>query len=323
MKAYTPPFSLTPDILQLMQEIAKAIGNLEGRKLTETPIKLRRENQIKTIQASLAIEGNTLTIEQITTILNGKMVIGPLQDILEVKNAIKVYDQLSSFNPLEIHDILQAHQLLMQGLIDESGMWRTKAVGILKGNAVSHVAPPAKRVPKLMEDLLQFTKKSDLPWLLKACIFHYELEFIHPFQDGNGRIGRLWQQLLLINEHELFVCIPIEILVKQRQQDYYHALELSDMAGESANFVKFSLSLILQALHDFKNQTVGVVEDVISRLSYAKTHFKDRWFSRKEYMIVQTNIASATASRDLAYGLGSEILTKCGNKNQVLYKYLD
>src|SRR3989338_8030776 len=233
MTRYTPPFAITPKILKLLQDIVKEIGILEGRRLVNIPLNLRRANNIKTIQASLAIEGNTLSVEQITDLLAGKRVLGPEQDIVEVKNALQVYDSLLDFNPMNSEDLLKAHKTLMQSLILENGSWRSTDVGILKSCKVSHVAPPSRRVPGLMQDLFAYINTADIPWILKACIFHYELEFIHPFQDGNGRMGRLWQQLLLMKEDPIFRYVPVEVLVKEHQNDYYRVLGESDAAGES------------------------------------------------------------------------------------------
>lgn len=322
MAHYRPPFNITPSILRKSQEISRELGALKGYKITQAPLKLRRTHNIRTIQASLAIEGNTLSIDQMTDLLEDKRVIGPAKDILEAKNAIHVYSDLKKFNPLTIKHLLKAHGILMTNLIEEHGKWRTGEVGIFKGKEISHVAPPAKRVPALMEELFDFIKNDqEFPWLLKACIFHYEFEFIHPFTDGNGRMGRLWQQLLLMKEDSVFEFIPVEVLIKNHQNDYYKALEMSDALGESTPFVEFSLNTIHQSLIDYSTTISSVIQDQNSRLFYAKFNLRKTWFSRKDYLLLHKNISSATASRDLLEGVKEGILINKGEKNQMLYSF--
>lgn len=209
----------------------------------------------------------------------------------------------------------------MKGLINSNGEWRQKAVGIFKDKKISHIAPSAKRVENLMIDLFDFTKKKkNVPWLLKACIFHYELEFIHPFEDGNGRMGRLWQQLLLMKENSIFEFISVESLIRNHQTEYYQVLEKCDHQGQSTEFVEFSLKHILSAIKEY---TINISSQVINeaqRLNYAKTLIKT-WFNRKQYMTLLKNISSATASRDLAAGIQKKLLIKKGEKNQILYKF--
>lgn len=322
MKKYTPPFTVTPKILKLLQDIAKAVGVLEGRKLVNIPLNLRRANNIKTIQASLAIEGNTLSIDQITDLLAGKRVLGPEQDIVEVKNALQVYDTHLDFNPMDSDDLLRAHKILMQSLILENGSWRTKDVGILKSGKVSHVAPPSRRVPELMQDLFEYIQTCDIPWILKACVFHCELEFIHPFQDGNGRMGRLWQQLLLMKENPIFRYVPVEVLVKEHQNDYYRVLEESDGAGESTAFIEFSLDIILESMADFSKIASTTPQDLASRLYFSKARLQKEWFNRKDYLNIQPDISTATASRDLSFGVNNSILDSRGLKNQMYYRFV-
>jgi Fic family protein len=318
-----PPFHITPLILAKSQEIARQLGLLSGAKIDLTPVQLRRINNIKTIQASLAIEGNTLNIDHITQIFEGKRVIGPEKDIIEVKNAIKVYSDLSQINPLSIDEFLKAHKSLMKDLISENGKWRAGGVGIFKGAEVTHVAPPANRLPALMENLFKFLKSNkELPWLLKACIFHYELEFIHPFSDGNGRMGRLWQQLILMKEDPVFQYIPIEVLIRENQGEYYRVLGECDRLGSSTLFIEFCLEQIFNALKTYTKTTLTAVVDSETRIDYAKSKLSKKWFSRKEYLELHKNISSATASRDLLYGLEKDILEKRGERNQVKYIFV-
>ncbi len=319
---YKPPFQITPLILQKSQEISRKLGVLLGKRLISIPITLRRAQNIKTIQASLSIEGNTLSVDQVTAIFDGKRVLGPQKDILEAQNAIDVYKNLHTYEPLNIDDFLHAHGTLMSDLVAQAGKWRTGAVGIFKGKEVSHMAPPAKRVEKLMHDLFSFIQKDQtLSWLLKACIFHYELEFIHPFQDGNGRMGRLWQQLLLMKEDPIFEYIPTEVLIKNAQEQYYDVLGKCDAMRESTLFIEFSLQIINQALDDYQESSPPRAFDSSTRMEYAKSQLKNVWFSRKDYMTCITELSLPTASRDLAFGVKQGILLKRGSHNQTRYSF--
>lgn len=320
---YKPPFQLTQRIFNLSQEIALELGKLEGERIDLPPVKLRKKNSIRTIQNSLQIEGNTLTLEQVTDIFEGKRVIAPEKDIVEVKNAIAVYERFADLKPESIDDLLLAHAILMKDLSKQAGSWRRGSVGIFKGKEIAHLPPKADRVPALMEDLFSFLKKDlETPWLLKACIFHYELEFIHPFDDGNGRMGRLWQQLLLVKEHPVFQYIPVEELIKDNQEQYYKTLQECDHKGDSTVFIEFSLGLIVRSLTSYSKLTQSKLNDSQSRLSYASLKIEDEWFSRKDYLSVHKTISTATASRDLEFGVDNRVLLKKGSKNQTLYKFI-
>jgi Fic family protein len=320
---YKPPFRITPLILKYSQDIARGLGIIVGRKLAEIPLSLRKTLNITTIQASLSIEGNTLSIDQVTDLLDGKRVIGPPKDILEAQNAFSLYQKLPQFDVFKIKSLLQAHEILMQGLIEENGKWRSGDVGILKGNRVSHIAPPPKMVPNHMNNLFDFLRQdSDISWLIKACIFHYELEFIHPFADGNGRIGRFWQQLILTKEDPVFEFIPVEVLIKDHQADYYRVLEECDKLGESTPFIEFSLSIIHSALVSYGESVSRIADDFSTRLSYAKVRIISPWFSRKDYLRIHPDISTATASRDLLLGLQKGLLKSQGDHNQMRYCFI-
>jgi len=318
-----PPFNLTPLIFQKCQKIAFALGVLEGSKLDAFNITLRRANQVKSIQSSLAIEGNQLSIEQVTGLLEGKRVIGPQQDIIEVNNAIQIYSNLKKWDPCSIESLQAAHQLLMQNLIPNNGHWRTQGIGIFKGKKVAHVAPPASRVPLLMGNLFFFLNNEiDIPWLIKACVFHYELEFIHPFSDGNGRIGRLWQQILLMKEHRIFQYISVESIIKDKQANYYNVLAQSDSTGDATLFLEFSLEQILCTLNDYLEQPLlNKKMDNEIRLQYVESSLKNKWFTRKDYLFLHKTIAPATASRDLERGVKLKILIKRGDKKITEYRF--
>ncbi len=310
---------MTASIQQLSKDIWYELGILAGAKLVSPTIELRRKNKIKTIQSSLAIEGNTLSLDQVIAILDGKKVLAPEKEIIEVQNAIKVYDNLLLWDPLSAESLKQAHKLLMANLVTSNGNWRERSVGIFKNASLAHMAPPANRVPILMDALFKFiTTAQDVSWLLKACIFHYELEFIHPFEDGNGRMGRLWQQLLLMKENPVFEFISTESLIKQNQEEYYNVLEACDKQGESTQFIEFSLKKILATLKEYTDLASPQVMHSQQRIAYTKTLLTSP-FSRKQYMAIYKNISTATASRDLAEAVKNRVLNREGEGNQMLY----
>ena len=263
---YTPPFEITSKIIELISNISEKIGEISSIQNNSHYIQLRKENRIKTIHSSLAIENNSLSLEQITAIIDGKRVLGNPNEIQEVKNSIQAYDLLLTLNPYNEKDLLKAHKLMMQDLVENSGKYRTDGVGIFDGEHVVHVAPPAKRVPELMADLFEWLKTSDVHPLIKSCVFHYEFEFIHPFQDGNGRIGRLWQTVILKEWKEVFAWIPVETLIKENQKEYYNALGVSDKSANSTKFIEFMLSIILTTIEEIieteKKVTVKVTQKV-------------------------------------------------------------
>jgi len=216
--------------------------------LERDSLKLRKANKIRTIQSSLAIEGNKLSEAQVEDILNGKKVVAPIREIQEVKNAIKTYDDFQNFNPFSISDLLKAHGEMMNTLVEEAGKFRVGGVGVFNESSAVHIAPPAERVPVLIENLFDWLKNSDDHLLIRSCVFHYEFEFIHPFSDGNGRMGRLWQSLILEKLHPLFQYLPVETMVHDNQQNYYQAINDSSAANDSGIFVDFMLNEILKAL---------------------------------------------------------------------------
>lgn len=242
-----PPFTITSDILNLVAGISEQVGRLDASALNASP-QLRKQNRIKTITGTLAIEGNTLTEEQVTAIVEGQRVMGSVRELAEVKGAIQAYDALPGLEPHSITDLLGAHGLMMSDVLVNAGAFRDKAVGIHKGEVVHHVAPPAHQVSGLMADLASWLKQSKDHPLITSSVFHYELEFIHPFSDGNGRMGRLWQTLILSKWHPLFSSLPLESVVKDNQHAYYQALEQADDQAESTPFIHFMLSVIEQTL---------------------------------------------------------------------------
>ncbi len=312
-----PPYDISPKILKLISSISEKIGEVNANYLTKQSPKLRKQNRIKTIHSSLKIEGNTLTEEQITALIENKRVIGPEKDVLEVINAIKVYEKLDSFKFSSDKSFLKAHLELMNGLIESAGKYRKEGVGIVKGTIVEHIAPPFENVPYLMKDLFEYLKDSDDLMLIKSCVFHYEMEFIHPFLDGNGRMGRLWQTLILMSEYPVFEFLPFETLISKTQDEYYKSLALSDKSGKSTIFIEYMLGVIEKSLETLLNYNNRILKD-IDRLEYfLKLGIKE--FSRKDYMNIFKDLSSATASRDLKKGMEMNMFESVGNLNKTKY----
>jgi len=319
-KIMKPPYKITGKILKLVAAISEKIGEVNSAHLSKPPTELRKKNRIKTIHSSLEIEGNTLTLEQITAIVENKNVVGPKRDILEVKNAIAVYDYLDKLNPFSFDSFCEAHGILMNGLVESAGKLRGKSVGIVKGSDVTHIAPKSDMLKPLMTDLFDYLQNDEDLVLIKSCVFHYEMEFIHPFIDGNGRMGRLWQTLILKEVYPVFEYLPVEALIKERQDRYYEALGQSDNAGESTVFIEFMLEIILESLEDLLNiQNVSLSN--IDRINLFKSVVKDEYFSRKEYLKNFRELSSATASRDLSSAAEKGLVEKLGDKNTTRYKF--
>lgn len=250
MSEYVPPFQMTDNIMNLLAETSEQIGRIKVLSHGNLNPHLRKENRIRTIHSSLAIEQNSLTLEQVTAILDGKRILGNPNEIREVKNAYATYEMMLELNPYSVDDLLEAHKQMMAGLISENGKSRTSGVGVFAGDQVIHMAPPAKLVPGEIQNLITWYRNSKVHPLIKSAIFHYEFEFIHPFADGNGRMGRLWHSLLLGNWNEIFFWLPIEELIRSRQEEYYQALGKSDELGESSPFVEFMMEVILDTLKE-------------------------------------------------------------------------
>ncbi len=316
-----PPFEITPRAAGLLSEIERALGRLEGSLTAPPNPMLRRSLKVRTIHASVAIEGNTLTEEQVTAILEGKRVIAPERDLLEVTNAIACYGKLPVWNPGSPKHFLAAHKVMMKGLVDRPGAWRTSGVGIAKGNVISHVAPPAARAPGLVGSLLEWVKKdNEVPAPVRAAVCHYELEFIHPFQDGNGRMGRLWHSLILSRYHPVFAHVPVESAVKDRQAEYYEVLGRCDKTGKSTEFIEFALQATLEALGSVTSSSARTMTSS-ERLEEACAGFAKRWFSRKDYIARFPSLSPATASRDLKAGVDAGLIERDGDKATSRYRF--
>ncbi len=313
-----PPYEINSKILKLITSISEKIGEVNASFLVKSSPSLRKQNQIKTIHSSLQIEGNSLTEQQITAILENKRVLGPDKDIKEVQNAIRVYEKIEHFKFDSLNSFLDAHKTLMEGLIKKPGVFRKGGVGIVKGSEIQHLAPPADKVQYLMKDLFQYLKTDDEITLVKSCVFHYEMEFIHPFTDGNGRMGRLWQTIILMSKYPVFQFLPFETLISKTQEDYYKVLSICDKTGESTIFIEYMLNVINEALETLIQNAVSVIMTQEDRLN----HFCSldiKTFTRKDYMQVFKHLSSASASRDLKTGLELGLFTKSGDKRLTTY----
>lgn len=298
------PFQITDKILNEVTEISQLVGKVStDSKLSNNPT-LRRTNRINTIYSSLAIEQNTLSIDQVTAVIAGKRVIAPPKDIAEVKNAYEIYDHLDELNPYSIDSLLFAHSIMMRDLVGESGVFRSKAVGVVdsQGN-ILHFGTLPRYVPDLTEDLLKWVNNSELPMLIKSCVFHYEFEVIHPFADGNGRIGRLWHTLLLSKWNPLFAWIPVESIIHDRQDEYYQAINESNDKGDSTVFIEFMLSAIKDALLETTNDN-KTINTATNKNTYRWNIISD-FLNDNDYIMNADlrnllNVSSATANRILS-----------------------
>ncbi len=312
-----PPYEITSKILKSITSISQTIGEVNAKYLVKQNPKLRKENQIKTIHSSLRIEGNTLSVDQITAIIENKRVVGPEKDIKEVLNALDVYKQLKNYQYASEKDFLNAHKMLMTGLVATPGKYRTKGVGIVKGSKVEHMAPPYEQVKFLMGDLFKYLKDKSELTLIKSCVFHYEMEFIHPFMDGNGRMGRLWQTIILMSEYPLFEFLPFESLISKNQNEYYHALSISDKEGKSTKFIEFMLRILDQSLDELLENGTKKLNET-ERLEIFLSEF-NQTFRRKDYLKHYPEISTATASRDLKNGVERGLIEKFGDKKTTQY----
>lgn len=295
MRNQKPPFEITNQMIDYVAEIAELVGKLSAVSSLSANPTLRRSNRIRTIHGSLAIEQNALSLEQVTAVLNGKHVLAPPKDIAEVKNAYEIYERLDELDPYSVEDLLTAHGIMTRGLVEESGIFRTRPVGVVDNEEhVLHFGTLPQYVPNLVIELLDWVKTSEVHMLIRSCVFHYELELIHPFADGNGRVGRLWHTLLLSKWNPVFAWLPIESIIHDRQQEYYSATNVSNDAGESTVFVEFMLSAIKASLIE-----VISTSDEMSHGKRDKATL--RWNKIQEYLKTHDYIMNADV-RELCGG---------------------
>ena len=310
MKNKQPPFQITNKIIDDVAEISELTGRLSAHDHLSSNPNLRRTNRIRTIHGSLAIEQNTLSLEQVTAVLNGKHVLAPPKDIAEVKNAYEIYERLDELDPYSVDDLLTAHGIMTRGLVEESGMFRTRSVGVVdqEGHGL-HFGTLPQYVPDLVMELLDWARRSDLHMLIRSCVFHYELELIHPFADGNGRVGCLWHTLLLSKWNPVFAWLPVESIIHDYQQEYYDAINASNDAGESTAFIEFMLSVIkaslIDAIHTSDAMSDGKMDKKALRWQKIEQFLQSHAYIMNADVRELCGVSAATANRVLA-GLANE-----------------
>ena len=325
MRNKKPPFEITNQMIDYVAEIAELVGNLNvTNRLTANPT-LRRSNRIRTIHGSLAIEQNTLSLEQVTAVLNGKRVLAPPKDIAEVKNAYEIYERLDELDPYSVDDLLTAHGIMTRGLVEESGMFRTRPVGVVDNEGhVLHFGTLPQYVPDLVMELLEWAKTSEVHMLIRSCVFHYELELIHPFADGNGRVGRLWHTLLLSKWNPLFAWLPVESIIHDRQQEYYDAINASNDAGESTPFISFMLSAIkaslIEAINSNDEMSDGKIDKTTLRWNKIQEYLKTHDYIMNADVRELCGVSAATANRILSTLADDKKLTKCHEHGHWSYR---
>lgn len=329
MRNKKPPFTITNAIISDVADIAELVGKLSGANQLSANPTLRRTNRIRTIHGSLAIEQNTLTLDQVTAVLDGKTVLAPPKDIAEVKNAYEIYERLDELDPYSVDDLLLAHGIMTRGLVEESGMFRTRPVGVVdQEGRVLHFGTLPQYVPNLVMELLEWAKTSDIHMLIRSCVFHYELELIHPFADGNGRVGRLWHTLLLSKWNPVFAWLPVESIIHDHQQGYYDAINASNDAGESTAFIEFMLYAIKASLMDAINMSDEMSDDISDRKTDKAA---TRWNKIQEYLKTHDyimnadvralcGVSAATANRILMGLVARGNLVKCRENGRWAYR---
>lgn len=305
MRNQKPPFEITNQMIDYVAEIAELMGKLSAVSSLSANPTLRRSNRIRTIHGSLAIEQNTLSLEQVTAVLNGKHVLAPPKDIVEVKNAYEIYERLDELDPYSVEDLLTAHGIMTRDLVEESGMFRTRPVGVVDSEGhVLHFGTLPQYVPDLVMALLEWTKTSEVHMLIRSCVFHYELELIHPFTDGNGRVGRLWHTLLLSKWNSAFAWLPVESIIHDRQQEYYAAINASNDAGESTVFIEFMMSAIkaslIEAINTSNEMSDGKINKVALRWKKIEEYLKTHDYIMNADVRELCGVSAATANRTLS-----------------------
>lgn len=325
MRNKKPPFEITNTMIHEIAEIAELVGKLTSTNQLSANPALRRTNRIRTIHGSLAIEQNTLSLEQVTAVLNGKQVLAPPKDIAEVKNAYEIYERLEELDPYSVDDLLTAHGIMTRGLVDESGVFRSKPVSVVDQEGhVLHFGTLPQYVPNLVMELLDWVKNSDVHMLIRSCVFHYEFELIHPFANGNGRVGRLWHTLLLSKWNPAFAWLPVESIIHDRQQEYYEAINASNNAGESTVFIEFMLSAIKASLMDAINtsdeMSDGAMDKATVRWRQIEKFLETHEFIMNADVRALCGVSAATANRVLAGLTAERKLVKYSRNGHWAYK---
>lgn len=325
MKNKKPPFEITNTMICTVAEIAELVGRLTAASQLSANPTLRRANRIRTIHGSLAIEQNTLSLEQVTAVLNGKQVLAPPKDIAEVKNAYEIYERLEELDPYSVDDLLAAHGVMTRGLVEESGVFRTRPVGVVDQEGhVLHFGTLPQYVPELVTELLDWVKNSDVHMLIRSCVFHYEFELIHPFADGNGRVGRLWHTLLLSRWNSAFAWLPVESMIYAHQQEYYAAINAANDAGESTVFIAFMLSTIKASLMDAIKTSDGMSDGTVDKEALRWRNIQE-FLKNHDYIMnadvrVLCGVSAATANRILSGLAADGKLVKCHEGGHWVYR---
>ena len=325
MRNQKPPFEITNQMIDYVAEIAELVGKLSAVSSLSINPMLRRSNRIRTIHGSLAIEQNTLSLEQVTAVLNGKHVLAPPKDIAEVKNAYEIYERLDELDPYSVDDLLIAHGIMTRGVVEESGVFRTRPVGVVDSEGhVLHFGTLPQYVPGLVMELLDWTKTSEVHMLIRSCVFHYELELIHPFADGNGRVGRLWHTLLLSSWNSVFAWLPVESIIHDRQQEYYDAINASNNVGESTVFIEFMLSAIkaslIEAINTSNEMSVKKIDKATLRWNKIQEYLKTHDYIMNADVRELCGVSAATANRILATFTAERKLVKYFNSGHWGYR---
>lgn len=325
MRNQKPPFEITNQMIDYVAEIAELVGKLSAVSSLSANPTLRRSNRIKTIHGSLAIEQNTLSLEQVTAVLNGKHILAPPKDIAEVKNAYEIYERLDELDPYSADDLLTAHGIMTRGLVEESGMFRTRPVGVVDSEGhVLHFGTLPQYIPDLVMELLDWAKTSEVHMLIRSCVFHYELELIHPFADGNGRMGRLWHTLLLSKWNPAFAWLPVESIIHDRQQEYYAAINASNDAGESTVFIEFMMSAIkvslIEAINTSNEMSVEKIDKATLRWNKIQEYLKTHDYIMNADVRELCGVSAATANRILSSFVEERKLSKYREGGHWAYK---
>lgn len=311
MSRKDPPFRITGRIMSMTAEIGELLGKLVSTETRNASPTLRRANRIRSIYSSLAIEQNSLSLDQVTAVISGKRILAPPKDIREIQNAYEVYERMDQMDPFSVEDLLMAHEIMTRDLVGESGTFRSGDVGVVDGEGnILHFGTLPAYVPQLVMELLDWTEHSDLPILIRSCVFHYEFELIHPFADGNGRMGRLWQTLLLCQWNPLFAWLPVESIVHDRQADYYEAINQSNEEGESTRFIEFMLEAIKSTLQEAVQTADGSKSKMDQRWTAVNDYLRDHDFIQNAQVRSMFRVSSATANRILAGMCGEGKLEK-------------
>jgi len=327
MRNKKPPFEITNTMIHEVAEIAELVGKLTSTNQLSASPTLRRTNRIRTIHGSLAIEQNTLSLEQVTAVLNGKQVLAPPKDIAEVKNAYEIYERMDELDPYSVDDLLTAHSIMTRGLVEESGVFRSRPVGVVDQEGhVLHFGTLPQYVPDLTMELLDWVKDSDIHMLIRSCVFHHELELIHPFADGNGRIGRLWHTMLLSKWNPVFAWLPVESMIHARQPEYYAAINAANDAGESTVFIEFMLSIIKASLIDAISTSDGMSDGSMDKATMRWKQI-EKFLETHEFIMnadvrALCGVSAATANRMLAQLVSNKKLVKCRVGGHWGYKLL-